>query len=66
MGKRVFIDDCLIGEAATWEEVQVLLLARGIRFIGGARGVEGPSGFYLTGKAVERRRYLGSDFPATG
>jgi hypothetical protein len=56
--KRVFIDDCLIGEAATWGEVDKLTKARGIIFIGGARGAEGPSAFYLTARAVERPRAL--------
>ena len=55
MRKRVFIDDFLIGEAATWEEVRVLLRARGVFFINGGRGVEGPTGFFLSAKAVERR-----------
>ena len=54
--KNVFIDDCLIGQAATWQEVQELTKARGICFIGGPQGAEGPSGFYLT--AAKR--------PATG
>jgi hypothetical protein len=52
--KKVFIDDCLIGEAATWREVHALTNARGILFINGPRGAEGPSGFYLTGTPVER------------
>jgi len=56
--KKVFIDDCLIGEAATWEEVHELTKARGIIFIGGARGAEGPSAFYLIARAVECRRAL--------
>ena len=56
--KRVFIDDCLIGEAATWREVHVLVKARGIFFINGPRGAEGPSGFYLTGTPVERSRIV--------
>jgi len=52
--KRVFIDDCLIGEARTWGEVGELLEARGITFINGPRGAEGPSAFYLAAKPVER------------
>ena len=52
--KKVFIDDCLIGEAGTWQEVHELTKARGIFFIKAPRGAEGPSGFYLTGTAVER------------
>jgi hypothetical protein len=54
--KRVFIDDCLIGEAATWGEVHALMRARGICFINAPRGAEGPSAFYLTGTSVERSR----------
>ena len=56
--KKVYIDDCLIGEAATWGEVRELTKARGIIFIGGARGAEGPSAFYVTAHAVERPRAL--------
>ncbi len=52
--KRVFIDDCLIGEAATWQEVHALMKARRIFFINRPRGAEGPSGFYITGTPVER------------
>jgi len=52
--KKVFLDDCLIGHAATWGEVHALTKAHGIAFIGGARGAEGPSAFYLTACAVER------------
>jgi hypothetical protein len=63
--KRVFIDDCVIGEAATWEEVRCLLRARGIWFINAARGAEGPTGFFLTGTAITRRpvgpRQIGRD-----
>ena len=53
--KRVFIDDCLIGEAATWGEVHAQMKTCGIFFINPPRGAEGPSGFYLEGTAVERR-----------
>ena len=52
--KKVFIDDCLIGEAVTWGEVHALVSARRIFFINEPRGAEGPSAFYLTGTAVER------------
>jgi hypothetical protein len=52
--KNVYIDDCLIGEAATWGEVHALTKARGILFINGPRGAEGPSRFYLAGTRVER------------
>jgi hypothetical protein len=55
--KQVFIDDCLIGDASTWVEVRLLLSARGISFISGARAVEGPSGFYLSAKPVERQPF---------
>jgi hypothetical protein len=53
--KRVFINDSLIGEAATWEEVRALLKERGIFFIGAPRGAEGPTGFFLTAKPSEGR-----------
>ena len=53
--KRVFFDDCLIGEASTWDDVHALLRARRIFFINAPRGAEGPSAFYLTAMAVERR-----------
>ena len=52
--KNVYIDDCLIGEAATWGEVHALTKVRGILFINGPRGAEGPSGFYLAATPVER------------
>ncbi len=54
--KKVYVDDCLIGEAATWGEVHELAKTRGLIFIGGARGAEGPSAFYLTAQGVERPR----------
>ena len=54
--KNVYIDDCLIGESATWGEVHTLMKSRGIFFINRPRGAEGPSGFYLTGTAVEHSR----------
>ena len=54
--KKVFIDDCLIGEAATWAEVYTLMKSRRIFFINRPRGAEGPSGFYVTGTPVERSR----------
>ena len=54
--KNIYIDDCLIGGSATWGEVDALAKARGILFIKEPRGAEGPSGFYLTGTAVERSR----------
>lgn len=63
--KKVFIDDCLIGEAASWGEVHALMKARGIFFISGLRGAEGPSGFYLSGTAVERPS-IGLQRPAVG
>lgn len=56
--KKVFIDDCLIGEAATWDEVHELTKALGLIFIGGARGAEGPSAFYLTARGVDCRPAL--------
>lgn len=56
--KRVYIDDCLVGEAATWGEVDELTKSLGIAFIGGARGAEGPSGFYLTGTGLDRQSGL--------
>jgi len=52
--KRVYIDDCLIGEAATWFEVHALMRAQGLLFINAPRGAEGPCGFYLTGTRVAR------------
>ena len=52
--KKVYIDDCLIGEAATWREVHMLVRACGIVFINEPRGAEGPSAFYLTGTPLER------------
>lgn len=54
--KRVFIDDCLVGEAATWREVHSLIKARGVFFINAPRGAEGPSAFFLSGTPVERPR----------
>ena len=63
--KNVFIDDCLIGEAVTWGEVHALMKSRGIFFINGPRGAEGPSGFYLAGTLVERPRNA-SRTPAVG
>jgi hypothetical protein len=51
--KNVYIDDCLIGEAATWGEVHTLMKSRGIFFINRPSGAEGPSGFYVTGLPVE-------------
>ncbi len=54
--KHVYIDDCLIGQAATWAEVHTLAKARGIFFINGPRGAEGPTAFYLTGTPVNRAR----------
>ena len=52
--KKVYIDDCLIGEAATWREVHALTKAQGLLFINGPRGAEGPSGFYLAAAPMER------------
>ena len=52
--KKVYIDDCLIGEAATWREVHALTKAQGLFFINGPRGAEGPSGFYLAAVPVDR------------
>ena len=52
--KKVFIDDCLIGEAATWAEVHTLMKSHRIFFINRPRGAEKPSGFYVTGTPVER------------
>ena len=52
--KNVYIDDCLIGEAATWGEVYALIKSRGIFFISRPRGAEGPSAFHVTGTPVER------------
>ena len=52
--KKVYIDDCLIGEAATWREVHALTKAQGLLFINGPRGAEGPTGFYLAAAPVER------------
>ena len=63
--KNVFIDDCLIGKAATWRQLNALMKSRGIFFINGPRGAEGLSGFYLAGTLVERPR-SGSRTPAVG
>ena len=52
--KKVYIDDCLIGEAATWVEVHRLVRAQGLLFANAPRGAEGPSAFYLAGTRVER------------
>ena len=64
--KNVYIDDCLIGEAATWQEVHALMKACGIFFINGPRGAEGPSGFYLAGTPVERPHSALQRRPAIG
>jgi hypothetical protein len=52
--KKVYIDDYLIGEAATWREVHALTKAQGLFFIKAPRVAEGPSWFYLAAAPVER------------
>ena len=47
--KKVFVNDMLIGEAATWAEVYRLLGTQGVHFMGKPGAAEGPSAFYLSG-----------------
>ncbi len=47
--KKVYVNDVLIGEAATWAEVHRLLGIQGVHFMGKPGAAEGPSAFYLSG-----------------
>jgi len=47
--KNVYINDQLIGEARTWEEVYALIKKQGLLFVGKPGAAEGPSGFYVSG-----------------
>ena len=47
--KKVYVNDVLIGEAATWAEVYRLLGVQGVHFMGKPGAAEGPSAFYLSG-----------------
>ena len=47
--KDVYVNDALIGEAATWAAVYLLLTEKGIGFIGAPNAIEGPTAFFLRG-----------------
>ena len=47
--KKVYVNDALVGEAATWAEVYRLLGLKGVHFMGKPGAAEGPSAFYLSG-----------------
>jgi len=47
--KKVYVNDVLVGEAATWAEVYRLLGLQGVHFMGKPGAAEGPSAFYLSG-----------------
>ena len=53
--KKVYVNDVLIGQAATWTEVHRLLGIQGVHFMGKPGAAEGPGAFYLNG-AVSRSR----------
>jgi hypothetical protein len=57
--KTVHVSDVPIGQASTWEEVHVLLRAKGIWFLGKPAGAEGPTGFFLEGTARDRGQERG-------
>ena len=47
--KKVYLNDILVGEAASWAEVRELLKAMGIAFVDKPGMAEGPTGFYVSG-----------------
>jgi hypothetical protein len=62
--KTVHVNDLLVGQASTWDEVYALLRAKGIWFLGKPGAAEGPTGFYLHGTAtthVHQRGRSGND-----
>ena len=52
--KKVYVNDQLIGEARTWGEVHALIEAQCLLFLGKPGAAEGPSGFYVSGRLVQR------------
>jgi hypothetical protein len=60
--KTVYVSDVPIGQASTWDEVHVLLRAKGIWFLGKPAGAEGPTGFFLEGTA----RHYGQERDRSG
>jgi len=50
--KKVYLNDIMIGEAHTWTEVRKLLKRMSVRFTGTPGMAEGPTGFYISGRAA--------------
>jgi len=46
--KKVYVNDRVIGEARTWNEVEALLESKGIRFLDKPGVAEGPTAFYIS------------------
>jgi len=46
--KKVYVNDRVIGEARTWNEVEALLESKGIRFLDKPGVAEEPTAFYIS------------------
>ena len=50
--KNVYVNDVLIGQASTWAEVNALLRAKKIVFVGRPGSAEGPTAFFIFGASL--------------
>lgn len=51
--KQVYVNNTLVGEAATWAAVYLLLSEKGVGFVGVPNAAEGPDAFFLRGEAAK-------------
>jgi hypothetical protein len=51
--KQVYANDTLVGEAATWAAVYLLLSEKGVSFVGAPDAAEGPAAFFLRGEVAK-------------
>ena len=47
MAKQVYVNDTLVGEARTWDEVRKLLDDKGVCLFGELGAAEGPTAFFV-------------------
>jgi len=52
--KKVYVNDRVIGEAQTWNEVDALLESKSIRFLNKSGVAEGPTAFYISAAYAQR------------
>ena len=56
--KAVYVNETLVGEAATWAAVYKLVSDKDVTFVGTPETAEGPAAFFLRGQVDKSRQSL--------